>query len=968
MAEFEENSYEQEREFLSDIRDIQREVADLQERIRTAKEYTKDIDHSINATEKERRAILKDNALYYKKIGDIVQLLNRDGKKIAKSLDLSNVAASLTRNNFIENLYAFRDTISDLPDELKDVGARLQTNSEELESRFVDTIKQIRSLTENPDNDNIIELGFQIRDIETQIENLVPNNIEQIRIAEEELDAIRSDIAQKLYFDRPLEEGETLESLEEQLELYERRLDFVRREREFEEEIYKLNKLSLEAEKDSLEIEQKMEAIAAAKESRAELMGFAEGKVGGIGAFNQAKGVLGDAAGFAKKHPIMLAAVGVGAALTAFARGVAKLFSMAAGRLNAIENSVINFRKEFGATAEQSQELFDYIDSSSEKFMAIGLSSDEIAQNITEMRSRMGFVRDITEEEIDFVNQLNARLGISATVGAGVVDIFSMMTDETGKLPSDLGESIIQMAELGKVAPGQIMQDISENSGDIFTYMRGTPIEIARAAVQARQLGINIGKVADISKQLLDFESSITSELEASVLLGQQINLTRARAAAFRGDMEGVAEEITRIISSVDLDRLNPVQMEALQTALSLSAEEMQKMSSLQDKMSTVTRADVRAFGELSDDFQDKLLRRETITAKDIQEYKTLQTSQDKLRDGWDSIKDSMSKQVMPIVQRVLERLGDVMLKFSQQMSDSGTWNKLVGTIDSIGDKVISIADTLFTDRGLEQVVNTLKTVADYSMRIVKAFVSVFEKVITFFGGPSAGMSGTASSLIGGVSGTASSLTGGVSSPRTIGTTSIGEHGPATTPRADAIGKLNPNLKSQFDELSERVVQAGGAPLDITSGFRTKEHNHRIGGVVNSKHLTGDAIDVGFPDDTSRQLAYAIANEMPGIRFNDYNNTGSPWHLIQVNDALIRPEEKQIVTFNPNDLIMAVDTTKTTTGGDTQINAQTTASTQEMLEVLKNVNTLLQDLRVNGVNTYMDGKKVSRQLALTNRG
>jgi len=35
-----------------------------------------------------------------------------------------------------------------------------------------------------------------------------------------------------------------------------------------------------------------------------------------------------------------------------------------------------------------------------------------------------------------------------------------------------------------------------------------------------------------------------------------------------------------------------------------------------------------------------------------------------------------------------------------------------------------------------------------------------------------------------------------------------------------------------------------GMPIKIRSGFRTKLHNARVGGKVNSEHLTGEGVDV----------------------------------------------------------------------------------------------------------------------------
>ena len=51
---------------------------------------------------------------------------------------------------------------------------------------------------------------------------------------------------------------------------------------------------------------------------------------------------------------------------------------------------------------------------------------------------------------------------------------------------------------------------------------------------------------AAMSSSLLDFESSIQNELQAELLLGQDINLESARALALQGDQIGAAKEVLK--------------------------------------------------------------------------------------------------------------------------------------------------------------------------------------------------------------------------------------------------------------------------------------------------------------------------------------------------------------------------------------------------------------------------------------
>lgn len=51
------------------------------------------------------------------------------------------------------------------------------------------------------------------------------------------------------------------------------------------------------------------------------------------------------------------------------------------------------------------------------------------------------------------------------------------------------------------------------------------------------------------------------------------------------------------------------------------------------------------------------------------------------------------------------------------------------------------------------------------------------------------------------------------------------------------------NIDVLANILMDKIRDAYGEPIYITSGYRTREHNYKVGGVSNSQHLTGHACD-----------------------------------------------------------------------------------------------------------------------------
>lgn len=67
----------------------------------------------------------------------------------------------------------------------------------------------------------------------------------------------------------------------------------------------------------------------------------------------------------------------------------------------------------------------------------------------------------------------------------------------------------------------------------------------------------------------------------------------------------------------------------------------------------------------------------------------------------------------------------------------------------------------------------------------------------------------------------------------------------------DNVFELAVNLQVLRDELGEPVFISG-------SGYRTKEHNKKVGGAKHSQHLVAKAADISVKSKTPRQLAKII--------------------------------------------------------------------------------------------------------------
>ena len=104
-------------------------------------------------------------------------------------------------------------------------------------------------------------------------------------------------------------------------------------------------------------------------------------------------------------------------------------------------------------------------------------------------------------------------------------------------------------------------------------------MNIINAGTAARKLGLEMSAVAGMTESLLNFESSIEAQLQASLLLGRQINLDRARQLALAGDQAGMMQEVLKQVGGeAEFNRMNVLQRKALAESVGVNVEQLSRL------------------------------------------------------------------------------------------------------------------------------------------------------------------------------------------------------------------------------------------------------------------------------------------------------------------------------------------------------------------------------------------------------
>jgi len=236
--------------------------------------------------------------------------------------------------------------------------------------------------------------------------------------------------------------------------------------------------------------------------------------------------------------------------------------------------------KEFGVSRGEAALIEGKLKLAQFNGLGLSLTAEETRQAFVAINNELGSINNTSVSLIRNIARGAAETGTTADEFTKVLSIIeSVSTESRDELVNSLSSAADEVRRLGVQIPSAVFKDLASNTEFFAQFAKDGGDNILQAAIQARKLGLNLGDVASISESLLDFETSIESQLEASVLLGRQINLDRARQLALSGDQEGLLQEIQKQVGGeAEFTRLNVVQRKALAESVGLNVEQLSRL------------------------------------------------------------------------------------------------------------------------------------------------------------------------------------------------------------------------------------------------------------------------------------------------------------------------------------------------------------------------------------------------------
>ncbi len=291
----------------------------------------------------------------------------------------------------------------------------------------------------------------------------------------------------------------------------------------------------------------------------------------------------------------------------------------------------------------------------------LGVHFEDVQKSITAISDKFTFFTSTNKELVRDVTIFGKVLGIAADDSSEFLKSLGGITRSTADANKNMLGFAKEVSTASHVPLGRIMKDVSEAAKNSSAYIKTSVVSLISGAAQAKMMGTTLEKMAQTSRKLIDFQTSINDEMEASVMLGKNISFQRARQFAWEKDTISANKEILRIAQQLDFSRMDPLQMESFAKASGKTVGEIQDMLQADKEISYIKQSgNVELNAQLDKLEEMKKYRKEEAEDLGKQAIKRIQMESNQermnaLQDKFNQLMMQLSEPVMTIAEPLLK-------------------------------------------------------------------------------------------------------------------------------------------------------------------------------------------------------------------------------------------------------------------------------------------------------------------------
>ena len=340
------------------------------------------------------------------------------------------------------------------------------------------------------------------------------------------------------------------------------------------------------------------------------------------------------------------------------------------------QRDTVEIARNLGTTREYSRELKKDFDNIAATSGTLRINGKDVAASAGQLAKALGASAPLSRELVLSTTDLVKLYGVANDAAALTALMFETQGTSTKKVAGNLQDISQNLAKSDGILISQktLMEKVASAGAEFAGYMGFSAEAIANSVVSTTKMGINLQQASSIAKGLLDFESSISKELEAELLTGKQFNFELARSLALQGDFAGASAEVMKQVQGItEEQRKNPIIMQSLAAATGLTVEQLNEAYIRQTYLTGKVGEYHDRLMKAGQEEQAQLVAKMAARGADYEEMQKTITAQEAMSAAINRAKEQFSNFVND---GSLDKLVDMITRLVDKISESSLMRK----------------------------------------------------------------------------------------------------------------------------------------------------------------------------------------------------------------------------------------------------------------------------------------------------
>ena len=316
-------------------------------------------------------------------------------------------------------------------------------------------------------------------------------------------------------------------------------------------------------------------------------------------------------------------------------KGIGKIVEMIEYSFFGIQQESIDLARAFSMTRAEGFELRRQIDAAARSAGVLGANTEDFIKLQLEFTNQTGMRTKLNLDQLKTMSLMTKQMGLSNEEAVHLTESFKAQGVSSEQGLNSLLNSYNAMKLQGEATTTfkALMGDITKDAELQRIFLTQGADAAMRNAQAQRRTGLSLAQQRSMAEGTLDFEKTMSDQLELQLLTGKDITLQKAQELALQGRNGEAVAEIQKQMGKLTAEqRRSPIIMNKMLSILGMSREEYYEMLNTQaqqnaarekeQKIVKALRAETNHLHEAKKkNFADEKSFRDTLTDKQKKEF-----------------------------------------------------------------------------------------------------------------------------------------------------------------------------------------------------------------------------------------------------------------------------------------------------------------------------------------------------------